>query len=294
MFKCFQKKKNKEDTQSVHFSQVLKNANIDLRREYERLYSMLYLWKISIMGQDTLFDLCKSTFSIIPFRGTCVSLDDFIEVHHLVFVEKPRKFDLNYLIRFCEFSYSIVLYNQSGSMLTTFARNPGGTYVQQVLKVIEKVGYMANHMPNGATDFVPKDQAAISVSEIVDPDLSYIVIEYNHHSRKGDLDRKKEVLRALADKLEPQMPKLIEINKSFATDLSFLFNNVDIRHNNTDPSGKNYKPYVAEMNAEQKEKWYDDTYQMCLLAFLELEHTERKNRIKELKMKCEQGNRQEA
>ena len=31
------------------------------------------------------------------------------------------------------------------------------------------------------------------------------------------------------------------------------------------------------------EQWYDDMYQMCLLAFLELDHLERKERVKKLK-----------
>jgi len=31
------------------------------------------------------------------------------------------------------------------------------------------------------------------------------------------------------------------------------------------------------------EQWHDDMYQMCLLAFLELDHLERKERVKEIK-----------
>ena len=81
---------------------------------------------------------------------------------------------------------------------------------------------------NGITDFVPKDQAAISVAEIVDPALSYRVIEYNHHSMKGDLDRKKATLIVLADKLEAQRAKLKQINTSLETDLFYLLNSVNV------------------------------------------------------------------
>jgi len=155
-------------------------------------------------------------------------------------------------------------------------------YFQQVLRVIETIGYMPNNQ-NGITDFVPKDQAAISVAEIIDPSLSYKVIEYNHHSMKGDLDRKKAVLIALAEKLEPQRTKLKEINTSLETDIFYLLNSVKIRHNNAEQGGKNYISYVAAMNNEEIEQWYDDTYQLCLLAFLELDNTERKARVKQLK-----------
>jgi cell division protein ZapA (FtsZ GTPase activity inhibitor) len=142
---------------------------------------------------------------------------------------------------------------------------------------------MPNEQKNGIIDYVPKDQAAISVAEIIDPDLSYKVIEYNHHSMKGDFSRKRDTILALADKLEPQRAELKKANSSLETDLFFLLNNINLRHNNNDPNGKNYKAYIAGMKQENLEEWYDDTYQMCLLAFLELDNKERKDRVKQLK-----------
>ena len=41
--------------------------------------------------------------------------------------------------------------------------------------------------------------------------------------------------------------------------------------------------YVRNMKDGDIEQWYDDIYQMCLLAFLELDHLERKERVKKLK-----------
>ena len=119
-------------------------------------------------------------------------------------------------------------------------------YVQQVLTVIETIGYMPNNQ-NGITDFVPKDQAAISAAEIVDPALSYRIIEYNHHSMKGDLERKKATLIALADKLEPKRAKLKQVSGSLESDLFYLLNSVNVRHNNADQVGKNYIHFVADM-----------------------------------------------
>ena len=44
-----------------------------------------------------------------------------------------------------------------------------------------------------------------------------------------------------------------------------------------------YIHFVADMKDGDIEQWYDDIYQMCLLAFLELDHLERKERVKQLK-----------
>ena len=36
------------------------------------------------------------------------------------------------------------------------------------------------------------------------------------------------------------------------------------------------------MSNEELEEWYDETYQFCLICFLEMDNVERKRKIKEL------------
>jgi hypothetical protein len=102
----------------------------------------------------------------------------------------------------------------------------------------------------------------------------------------GKLDKKRDFLRAFAHELEPKQSSLEKINKDLKNDLFFLFNNMDIRHNNSDSNnGKKYKEFVDNMNNKELEDWYDYIYKMCLLAFLELEHLERKEQLEKLKEK---------
>lgn len=269
----------------IPFSQVLKNAQVDLRREYDRLYTMFFTYKISEELPISLREYCAANFINLPFSGTCISLDDFDNVYNRHFEKVPQEVDDDYLISFCEYSYNLAIYNQGGNLFQygmigacEFAQ----IYIQQILKVVDTIGYMPNTL-DGVTDFVPKDQAAISVAEIVAPDLSYKVIEYNHHSMKGDLEHKRNVLLALSDKLEPQRKTLEQIDKCLTSDIFYLFNSLNIRHNNVDPTGTKYKCFVATMNDDELESWYDDTYQMCLLAFLLIDNVERKQRIVKLK-----------
>lgn len=270
----------------MSFSQVLKNASVDIRREYTRLYALFYVQKIRShnMNEYTLRDLCAANFINVSFRGTCISLNDFDYSHKYIFEEKPSKFDIDYLIRFCEYSYNLLLSCQSPELSISFfdMQEPMHFYIQQVDRVIEAIGYIHN-WHDGITDFVPKDQVAISVAEIIDPSLSYRVIEYNHHSMTGDIERKKSVIVALADMLEPQRKKLGQIDKSLEDNLFYLFNNMNLRHNNANPEGNKYNPAFSNMKTAEIEKWYDDTYQMCLLAFLELDNIERKERVDKLK-----------
>lgn len=269
-----------------NLAQILREADIDIRREYDRLYNYFYIQKIvdaNGIGYS-LREYSAVNFMNVPFRGTCMSLDDFDDFYGIYYEKVPHNFDINYLISFCEYTYNLVMY---AAPIGTFGYAgilaPSQTYMQQVFKVIDTIGYMSVQ-DNFVTIFVPKSAEAISVSEIVAPALSYKVIEYNHYTLQGNLVGKKNILLLLYEKLEPQRPKLKQINKAMEDNIFTLFNNLNLRHNNIDKQmPEYYNPFVAGMSEKDLESWYDETYQLCLLAFLELDNIERKKKIKELK-----------
>lgn len=231
-----------------NLEQILKEEKVDLKREYERLYHLFYTEKYpdaQARYYFTLREFCAGNFMQIPFRGTCLSLDDFEESKNLYFERHPRKFNLNYLLLFCEYSYNLAwwLYPENPSL--NHIGVPSQEYVKQVLLVVEKIGYTKVNQGN-IEIFVPKDPAAMAVSEIVEDDVSYRVLEYNHYSLKGDIVRKRDVLRILADKLEPQRKQLKGINSKLEDDVFALFNNLNIRHNNCMEGDKNYKEIVGK------------------------------------------------
>ena len=154
--------------------------------------------------------------------------------------------------------------------------------INQINKVSELIGYM-NAKQDNLTIFVPISQPAIVVAEMLPSPLSYKVIEYNHHSMKGDMDKKEATLMLLANQLEPKRAILKSLNKSLEDDLFYLINNIHIRHNNTDSDSTKYKKAVADMSKEELEKWYDKTYDICLYAFMTIDQANRKTEIKELK-----------
>lgn len=144
------------------------------------------------------------------------------------------------------------------------------------------IGYMMTQK-DSITIMVPKSQEAIAVSEIVSPTLSYKVIEYNHHALQGNIEAKKSIILLLADQLESKREALRSINKTLENNIFFLYNSMNIRHNNCDPNSKNYKEHTANMPIKELEFWYDEIYQLSLLAFLELDNIERTKQIEVLK-----------
>lgn len=126
---------------------------------------------------------------------------------------------------------------------------------------------------------VEKSAAASSVAEIVGEDIALRVIEYNHYLLKGNLSAKEAILLTLGKELEAKREKLKSIAPQLEKDIFYMLNNFDLRHNNHSEDDSKYREYVAKMEPEQKEGWYNELYQLILLANLELDNIERSERV---------------
>lgn len=153
--------------------------------------------------------------------------------------------------------------------------------------ILEQYNQTAYIQEDNECVLVIEDKPEVTaVAEIVPESLALDVIRYNHRLLKGDLDAKKSILIALGSELEPRRKELEEKDKKLAANIFFMLNNMDIRHNNRDEKDPSkYKKYVADMNDTQLEEWYDELYQMMLLALLLLDNIERQKSIDELKEK---------
>lgn len=263
------------------FADVLKGGGVNIEKEYYRLYDAFYDRRIGIHNS------CAGYFMEMPFRGTCVSLEDFDEFYGFNFESNPTNFDLDYLIEFCEYSYNLVLYIPDFGAHNYGGINSKDSYIQQIEKVVELTNHQIVFDDDGIAIIVPKSSVVNLVSEIVPENISYKIIEYNHHSMKGNLASKQSTIKLLADQLEAKRTELKKQNGKLTDDLFFLFNNLNIRHNNIDPKSNSYKKTVADMTDEELEEWYDRTYDMCLYAFMTLDQADYGRKIKELKQKNE-------
>lgn len=270
-----------------NFAQVLENAKIDLKKEYTKLFTLLYAtYKDGTNNTTSVYEKFSEVFSQMWFRGTAISLDEFDEEHGFYFEEQPKDFNIDYFISFCEYFYNLSV----GYMnVMGYLSDVNTTFItQQIDKIISLIGYKSIEQ-NGFTVFTERSPSAIAVSEIIeDENLSYKTIYYNHHSMKGDIEGKKEIILKLANCLESKRKALHSVNPTLEDNLFFIFNNLNIRHNNIDSSDvKNYRKSVDDMPSGKLEQWYDETYQMCLLAFLEIENIARRQKIADLKKELE-------
>lgn len=180
---------------------------------------------------------------------------------------------------YCEMILNICKDSEINSGFSFFHQKIFGAILDTMEAVISKTGHKIQEVEIGLI-IVKDDAAAISVADVVDAPVGDAIIEYNHYLLRGNNDRKRALLLIIANDLEPKEAKLKQLGFK---DLFLLYNEMNIRHNNISPEHAKFHEEVARMSPNELERWYDDIYQMSLLAYLTLEHQKRKTRIDEYK-----------
>lgn len=251
--------------------EILNSADIDIEKEYSRIYSMFYY--PYEYGGTPLASVVEKNFRKLDRRliHRCLSLADFNETYGYYFEVQPQNFDIDYLISFSEYVANFVYALFRGNILN---REELVKVMGHIKECMEDIGYQ--HIEKDAIIiFVEKNPAAIAVAEMTKADLAYSVLEYNHHKLKGDLISKKNILKNMADDIESDRKMLNNINKKFTENLFQLMNKF-VRHDSSQNA------YISNMTSSSLEEAYDDIYQMWLLAKMQLEYSNRSKIIDEL------------
>lgn len=94
-----------------NFAQILKDAKIDIKVEYQKLYGMLYDRSIQVSNTNriSVYDELSTYFIAFHFRGTCLSLDEFNDLHGFHFEKDPTNFNIDHLISLCEYIENLLI-----------------------------------------------------------------------------------------------------------------------------------------------------------------------------------------
>lgn len=185
--------------------------------------------------------------------------------------------------------FSELVLNVLDYFYTQFPRTHQATakhVIETIVANLEILHHKPYKLNNSKIVCIPIDSATISVAEVINDDLVDPILQYHHHLLKGDIERKKAILIRLHNSLEGSRAKIKEFNSDLEDDLFYMFNNMNLRHDNTETGKPHYfNPTFSSLNPQQIEDWYDETYQLCLLAFLALENYNRHNKILNSKRK---------
>lgn len=262
----------------------------DLPQELERMRRLserepLIPWGYG--GCSVLHYMKIEGFSTWKNRGRCVDIDEFLELLDYKKLWGTAASNINDLLMLIEIIYN---FWHISTRLTSahLWDSPQGRNCILLKKIMDECLARYNHkgvyFPELEQLIVIEDKPeATAVAEIVAKDIGHKVLRYNHHMLKGDLQAKKDILLAIGADLEPKRKQIREIDKDLEDGIFYILNNLNLRHNNQSEGDKNYRQAVADMDNNTLENWYDELYQMILLAYLQLDQVERNSKFKALK-----------
>ena len=266
----------------------LMEREVNFQDEYEKIENAI----INDNLYGSLDDVIEKVFNEWKYRKNYISFWELrcqlnftyseSEQYGVKYEPDRKSIKMNDFLTYAEMILNMLtLLNEQNSLLYTSKIQ---LVRETILYDLEKINYEPIEQNKGQIMIVQKDAAVSAVVDLVETDLARTIIRYNHYLLKGDIEAKKEILRKIADALEPRRRELESVNKSLTSDFFLLVNKMNIRHNNCDASDKaKYVEAFAKMTKKQKENWYDEIYQQGLMAFLILEQAERNKRIAEFK-----------
>lgn len=262
--------------------------DLEVGREYQKLCRMIAVEDYNFY---TLHQQIELFFRYWSRRRNYASFTELR--NHLGFrfrvVENGRDltFDstvetVDQFLLFCELMMNIL--NDLQSHFVREHKEHSKHVFNTILANLEIIHHMPHQLDDRSIICIPIDPAALSAAEVVDKSLVDPVLEYHHHLLKGDIEKKKAILTRLHNDLEGRRTEIAAFNADLESDLFFMFNNMNLRHNNTQ-TGKpsNLSPAFAALSGSQIESYYDEAFQLCLLAFLALNNQTRHQTIAALR-----------
>lgn len=272
--------------------------NMDLENEAERIVAMAEDEKVlddRFNTRYTLFQFVnKYCFHDWAFRNHCVDVDDFLNTLDFDELKESASYDVDSMLTLIELIYNFWILSEQKVNDDSGDFDCFGNYYH-LKNVMDDILAQYNHMAyidkkNNCVLVIENKPEVTAATEIVPDELSLDVIRYNHKSLQGDIEAKRAILLRFGAELESKRKMLNQINRQLEDNIFFMLNNLHIRHNNKSKKNPSkYKEYVAEMESARLEKWYDELYQMILLAFLLLDDVSREASIDELKRKINGG-----
>lgn len=274
--------------------------SIDMESETNRLVTMSSEEDVLVINSysyKTLFDYVNEyCFKNWAQRSHFIDVDDFLQALEFEDLKGEAAYNVDAFLTLVELIYNFweLSHNKFYDNEKRYRMQWCGNYyhlkdvMDDVLSQYNHVAYI-NEEQECVLVVEDKPEVTAAAEIMPTPALAVDVVKYNHRSLRGELEQKKKILLAMGLELEAKRKRLRTINSALENDIFFMLNNLNIRHNNKSKGDKNYKEYVAKMRKDRLEKWYDELYQMILIAFLLMGNAKRADKVKELKSKINEG-----
>lgn len=255
------------------FFDLLKNSKVDVNFELQKLNN-LFIQDCCFHRRKSysLHDLVAENFAKYYKRR-----EHFLSLQELLNAIYLECFDIS---EFDKYFLYAEMYVDLISMLDNLdnqeIESQKNIIKTQIERVISSLGYkfiVIDDRQIIVENNVFANEAAQAVTEFADIKEALSILEYNHFSNKGNIERKKEILKKIADLLEPwrkplnkssELKDLLKANNDKIQALEklfYMYNKFNIRHNNEDQM-------LTGLSNQEIESWYDKIYTMSLFVIL--------------------------
>lgn len=218
-------------------------------------------------------------------RGRCLTFNDFLITIKFDSIKEKAPNNEKMFLSYIELAYNA--WYLTNSLVLCYRDhykwgNAGVALKNMMDEILSEMNQKAYYDPETEQCLIGEDSPQVTAAvEATEPETASQILHYNHKQLAGNLAEKKAILFSLAKYLEGRETELKSVNGQLFTDLNSVFNNLDIRHDNATPRESfEYKEKLATMSPEELEKWYDDIYQLILLAILEMDNVERRKKLR--------------
>lgn len=255
------------------FFDLLKNSKVDVNFELQKLNN-LFIQECCFHRRKSysLHDLVAENFAKYYKRR-----EHFLSLQELLSAIYLECFDIS---EFDKYFLYAEMYVDLISMLDNLdnqeIESQKNIIKTQIERVISSLGYkfiVIDDRQIIVENNVFANEAAQAVTEFADIKEALSILEYNHFSNKGNIERKKELLKKIADLLEPwrkplnkssELKDLLKANNDKIQALEklfYMYNKFNIRHNNEDQM-------LTGLSDKEIESWYDKVYTLSLFIIL--------------------------
>lgn len=255
------------------FFDLLKNSEVDVNFELQKLNN-LFIQDCCFHRRKSysLHDLVAENFAKYYKRR-----EHFLSLQELLSAIYRECFNIS---KFDKYFLYAEMYVDLISMLDNLdnqdIESQKNIIKTQIERVISSLGYkfiVVDDRQIIVENNVFANEAAQTVTEFADVKEALSILEYNHFSNKGNIERKKEILKKIADLLEPwrkplnksnELKALLKVNHDKIQALEklfYMYNKFNIRHNN-----ENQK--LTRLSNREIESWYDKVYTLSLFIIL--------------------------
>lgn len=270
----------------------LLNSNINYEIEYDKLRKSFFSDKLIRLNTIFVFsysEIFNSWIKYWDYRGlNC----DSKEIVSKIDSQKGRgnREYIKKCIYMCEFILNVrqfLKYIQESNEYSggrPFDYFDDALFIDNVLYILDKLGYDYKVVEKYKVVLYLKNSDAVETAIVINnKEVSDAIIEYNDFRITNNVIEKRKILLEIYKYLEPNRKKISDKNKEVSESLFMAFNKLNIRHDNVD--GKRKESIIADMESEELIFWYDNIYNLSLIAIRLIELDETLKQFKELKSK---------